>query len=85
MGIASAIHLFATLLKNFEGGGHVMGSAHPGGGAYPPTLGRLLENCPILHHAFACDYCLPKSSLLPAENSFLADLLDALAGYDYLI
>ncbi|KAH8108407.1 alpha/beta-hydrolase [Phellopilus nigrolimitatus] len=63
-----------------HGGGYVSHSAHPAT-AYAAVPRALLAHTPALRRAFAIEYRL----VGPGAHPFPAQLLDALAGYSYLV
>ncbi|CDO74475.1 hypothetical protein BN946_scf184979.g30 [Trametes cinnabarina] len=68
----------------FHGGAHVRGSAHPSsamGAGYEGLLQHLGPNTRI----FSLEYRLASAAPFAQENPFPAALLDAIAGYRYLI
>ncbi|KZT03149.1 alpha/beta-hydrolase [Laetiporus sulphureus 93-53] len=69
----------------FHGGGYVMSSSHPNGGPTGPICSGILGNCTTVTRIFSCGYRLSSSYPYPAANPFPAALLDALAGYQYLL
>jgi acetyl esterase/lipase len=63
-----------------------MGSAHPAGYAYPYLTNSLLAaSRGLLKRAFALEYRLLRAKPFTPEIGFPAPLLDALAGYHYLL
>ncbi|TBU48326.1 alpha/beta-hydrolase [Dichomitus squalens] len=68
----------------FHGGGHVMGSARPGGGSMPIFKGFLEHLGPNLR-IFALEYRISSAAPFEPANPFPASLVDAVAGYRYLI
>ncbi|KAJ7589183.1 alpha/beta-hydrolase [Mycena floridula] len=72
------------VILHLHSGGHIMGSAHPKGGPAGPVCSGLLQHTQI-KRIFACGYRLSSSAPYPAVNPFPAGVLDALAGYNYLI
>lgn len=67
------------------GGGYIVGSAHPEGGAIGPISSILLKHCAGISRVFAGGYRLSSSAPFPAKNPFPAALFDALASYYHLI
>ncbi|KAF8844668.1 alpha beta-hydrolase [Paxillus ammoniavirescens] len=68
----------------FHGGGYIQMSAHPK--AMTSNIVRaLIELDDSAPHALALEYRLSSTSPLPDRNPFPAALLDALAGYNYLV
>lgn len=73
------------VLYYLHGGGHVMGSAHPKSPSAPIVNG-FLEKCPrVFERAFGLDYRVASSAPYPAKNPFPTAVIDALAGYRYLV
>ncbi|KAK7032824.1 Alpha/Beta hydrolase protein [Favolaschia claudopus] len=73
------------VLYLLHGGGFVMGSAAP---SFLPTATickGLLQTVPHLSRIFALEYRLSSGPPFPSTNSFPASLIDAIAGYRYLI
>jgi acetyl esterase/lipase len=67
-----------------HGGGYCEWSAHPS----DPTaeIARsLLQHCGTVHRVFSIEYRLSSTPPDPPANPFPAALLDALAGYNYLV
>ncbi|KAJ7631434.1 hypothetical protein DFH06DRAFT_1005096, partial [Mycena polygramma] len=73
------------VIMHLHSGGHVMGSADPKGGSAGPFCSGLLEHCPEIRRLFSCEYRLASSAPFHVANPFPAGLLDALAGYNYLV
>ncbi|KAI9061123.1 alpha/beta-hydrolase [Trametes sanguinea] len=72
------------VVYHFHGGGHIMGSAHPKtpiGPVYEGYLQHLGPNTRI----FGLQYRLSSAAPFTPANPFPASLLDAIAGYRYLI
>ena len=68
----------------FHGGGYVLLSAHPR--AFTSNILRpLLELNDTVPRAFSVEYRLSSGNPLPDQYPFPAALLDALAGYNYLV
>jgi len=72
------------VIYTLHGGGYRIGSAHPKDltAAIPRTL---LSSCDIVHRTFSIEYRLSAGAPDPPVNPFPAALLDALAGYNYLV
>jgi acetyl esterase/lipase len=67
-----------------HGGAYVRSSAHPED--FTATIPRgLLEHAESVHYAFSIEYRISSTSPNPIANPFPAALLDALAGYNYLV
>ncbi|KAJ7169109.1 alpha/beta-hydrolase [Mycena crocata] len=71
------------VIMHLHSGGHVMGSAHPKGGPAGPFCNGLVQYSS--YKVFSCGYRLSSSAPHPAANPFPAGVLDALAGYNYLV
>ncbi|KAI1789469.1 alpha/beta-hydrolase [Ganoderma leucocontextum] len=72
------------VVYHFHGGGHVSGTAHPKGGSAPLYEGYL-EHFGKNVRIFGLEYRLSSAAPLNAENPFPASLIDAIAGYRYLV
>ena len=73
------------VIYRFHGGGYVLSSAHPSDVAASIPKG-ILEHCDSVQRTFALEYRLSsRPPYKPAANPFPAALLDALAGYNYLV
>ncbi|KAF8057580.1 alpha/beta-hydrolase [Lyophyllum atratum] len=68
----------------FHGGGHVSGSSNPRADS-APIVPVLLEKTSVVERAFALEYRLSSAPPFEAANPFPASLIDAIAGYKYLI
>jgi len=67
-----------------HGGSYVGLSAHPN--SPPSAIPRnLLARCPSVKRSFAIEYRLSSTDPNPRENPFPAALIDAVAGYFYLV
>ncbi|KAJ7574266.1 alpha/beta-hydrolase [Mycena floridula] len=73
------------VILHLHSGGHVMGSAHSKSGPAVPVSNGFLQHYPRIKRIFSCSYRLSSSFPYPALNPFPAGLLDALAGYNYLV
>ncbi|KAK0203485.1 alpha/beta-hydrolase [Desarmillaria ectypa] len=73
------------VIYHFHGGGFVMGTAHPSNGSMATLANGLLEHFPANTHLFALEYRLSSHEPFAVANPFPAALLDALAGYKYLV
>ncbi|KAJ3796265.1 Alpha/Beta hydrolase protein [Lentinula aff. detonsa] len=72
------------IVYSLHGGAYVTFSAHRS----DPTavIGRsLLHHVDSVHGVFSCEYRLSSGEGMEAQNSFPAALIDALAGYVYLV
>ncbi|KAF9220925.1 alpha/beta-hydrolase [Gyrodon lividus] len=73
------------VLYHFHGGGYVMGTSSPSS-AVGAMLNRMLELSPgVLNRAFGLGYRVSSAAPFPAANPFPAALIDAVAGYRYLV
>ncbi|KAH9847564.1 alpha/beta-hydrolase [Lenzites betulinus] len=73
------------VIYGFHGGGFVMGSAHPDF-ATGYIYRKMFDYVPNgYERIFQCEYRLSWSDPLPTQGAFPASLLDALAGYQYLV
>ncbi|KAL7280893.1 hypothetical protein ACG7TL_005837 [Trametes sanguinea] len=72
------------VIYGFHGGGFIMGSAHP---TFPTgyIYKRMLDYAKGYERIFQMDYRLASSNPHPMKNGFPASLIDALAGYKYLV
>ncbi|KAI0052059.1 alpha/beta-hydrolase [Auriscalpium vulgare] len=73
-----------TVLYHFHGGGFVMGTAHPSNGPGKTLLDGFLEHTNV-PRIFALEYRLSVAPPFGSENAFPAALIDAIAGYRYLV
>lgn len=73
------------VLYTLHGGGYVGHSAHPRDGCSEIPRGILKHTSPSLVRALAVEYRLTRPSPVNPNNSFPAALLDAIAGYNYLV
>lgn len=72
------------VLLFLHGGGYVALSAHPSEQTSRiPT--QIMRACPSMHRSFAVEYRLASMPPKPQAGAFPTQLLDALAGYWYLI
>ncbi|EEB96824.1 hypothetical protein MPER_03971 [Moniliophthora perniciosa FA553] len=70
---------------SLHGGGYISGTAHPSG-SYASICRALLEETDLsVKSVFALEYRLSSTFPLEPSNPFPAALLDALAGYNYLV
>ncbi|KAH7887281.1 alpha/beta-hydrolase [Phlebopus sp. FC_14] len=73
------------VLYFLHGGGYIMGTACPAGPS-GPVIADLVKHCSaILDRAFCLDYRLSSSAPLKVANPFPAAIIDAVAGYRYLV
>ncbi|KAL1695441.1 Alpha/Beta hydrolase protein [Schizophyllum commune] len=72
------------VLYSLHGGGFTVGSAHPDH-IFSNVARRIMDSSKTVRRAFAIEYRLSKASNGKRENPFPAALIDALAGYKYLI
>ncbi|KAI0766612.1 alpha/beta-hydrolase [Trametes elegans] len=72
------------VIYTLHGGGFVMGSAHP---SFPTSniSNRMLTYAKGYERIFHIDYRLASTDPLPRAGAFPAALVDALAGYKYLV
>ncbi|KAF8624842.1 hypothetical protein AX15_005723 [Amanita polypyramis BW_CC] len=72
------------LVYHFHGGGYTRLSAHPS--AVTANISReLLKHADQVHRTFSIEYRLSSTTPFHVANPFSAALIDALAGYDYLV
>ena len=72
------------VVYNMHGGGYIRLSAHPKD--VTATIPRgMLEHVDSVHRTFSIEYRLSSTTPNPIANPFPAALLDALAGYNYLV
>ncbi|KAK2463212.1 hypothetical protein APHAL10511_004867 [Amanita phalloides] len=82
--IASAPTAAEKLVYFLHGGGYTLLSAHPS--APTATISRgLLDFADSVHRIFAVEYRLSSAEPFTVANPFPAALIDALAGYNYLV
>ncbi|KAH7904382.1 alpha/beta-hydrolase [Hygrophoropsis aurantiaca] len=73
------------VLYHFHGGGFLAGTASPTG-QYAPIMNGILEHAGgVVDRAFGLDFRLASAAPRKVENPFPAQLLDAIAGYRYLV
>jgi acetyl esterase/lipase len=72
------------VVYNMHGGAYIRLSAHPSDPTATIPRG-LLEHVDSVHRIFSIEYRLSSTTPNPVANPFPAALLDALAGYHYLI
>jgi acetyl esterase/lipase len=84
IGVTAPPQAGEKLVYFLHGGGYIQCSAHPGDitAAIPRGLLKSIES---VHRVFAIEYRLSSGELSTAVNPFPAALLDALAGYNYLV
>ncbi|KAJ6579491.1 alpha/beta-hydrolase [Mycena vulgaris] len=73
------------VLYILHGGGHVSGSANPKLDSAPVTAPILDKANGLISRAFAAEYRLCSALPFQPANPFPANLLDVVAGYNYLI
>ncbi|CCM07010.1 uncharacterized protein FIBRA_09329 [Fibroporia radiculosa] len=72
------------VIYELHGGGFVTGNASPkGNSAY--FCNQMLQFCDGYHRIFQVEYRLSQGLPLPPKNPFPAALIDAIAGYNYLV
>jgi acetyl esterase/lipase len=67
-----------------HGGGYTQLSAHPSDSA-AAIIRNIIQYCQPVQRAFALEYRLSSTDPLPSANPFPAALIDAIAGYNYLV
>lgn len=73
------------VLLSFHGGAYTMFSAHPNDPTYAILKG-ILRRCPDnVHRAFGPEYRLASGKEGDCKNPFPSQLIDAIAGYNYLV
>ena len=73
-----------VVLMHLHGGGYKIFSAHPS--SLPSNIPRsILEHAQTIKRTFNVEYRLTKPPVTAPKNSFPAALLDAIAGYNYLV
>jgi acetyl esterase/lipase len=72
------------VLYSFHGGSYTQMSAHPQD-SVAVIIRNIIRYCQHVQRAFALEYRLSSTDPLPNANPFPAALIDAIAGYDYLI
>ncbi|KAG9316167.1 alpha/beta-hydrolase [Chiua virens] len=73
------------VLYHFHGGGYVMGSASPNGQSGSALADYVRECSGVVERGFFLNYRLSSAAPFQPENPFPAAVIDALAGYKYLI
>jgi acetyl esterase/lipase len=73
------------VLLSFHGGAYTMFSAHPDDPTYSILKGILRGFPENVHRAFGPEYRLASGKEGDCENSFPSQLIDAIAGYNYLV
>ncbi|KAG5639419.1 hypothetical protein H0H81_002951 [Sphagnurus paluster] len=82
--VGSAPTLGEKVLYHLHGGGYIRLSAHPSD--LTAVIARnILQYADSIHRSFSIEYRLSSHKPYPVENPFPAALLDALAGYNYLV
>lgn len=72
------------VLYHLHGGGYIRLSAHPCDMTAAIARG-ILQHTESIHRVFALEYRLSSSKPFEVENPFPSALIDALAGYNYLV
>jgi acetyl esterase/lipase len=72
------------VLYSLHGGAYTLLSAHPTD-SVAVIIRNIIRHCQPVQRAFALEYRLSSTDPLPNANPFPAALIDAVAGYDYLI
>jgi acetyl esterase/lipase len=72
------------VVYNMHGGAYIRLSAHPNDPTAAIPRG-LLQHVESVHRTFSIEYRLSSTTPNPVANPFPAALLDALAGYNYLV
>ncbi|KAJ3903323.1 hypothetical protein F5879DRAFT_923166 [Lentinula edodes] len=72
------------VIYSLHGGGYITFSAHPSDMTAAIARG-LLQHVDSVHRVFSCEYRLSSGEGVRAQNPFPAALIDALAGYVYLV
>ncbi|KAI0340622.1 alpha/beta-hydrolase [Trametopsis cervina] len=72
------------VVYHLHGGGFVIGTAHPSG-LTRPAFDGFIEHFPSHPRVFALEYRLSSTSPFTPSNPFPAALIDAIAGYNYLV
>ncbi|KAJ7750482.1 alpha/beta-hydrolase [Mycena maculata] len=73
------------VIYHLHGGGFVMGSGSPAFLPTAATIEGILEHVPQFSRVYALEYRLASGAPFPTCNPFPTALIDAIAGYDYLI
>ncbi|KAJ4470110.1 alpha/beta-hydrolase [Lentinula aciculospora] len=73
------------VMIHFHGGGYVMSSGAPSDTTTPPICNGFLEHFSTINRVFALEYRIASAKPFGPANPFPAPVLDALAGYVYLI
>ena len=82
--VASPPQAGEKLIYSLHGGGYIQGSAHPTD--IMATIPRgFLKSVESVHRVFALEYRLSSGEPPTTVNPFPAALLDAIAGYNYLV
>ena len=82
--VESASQLEEKVVYHLHGGGYITLSAHPNDIPAPVAMGFLDVVDPVTR-VFALEYRLASGKPLKTEHPFPTQLLDALAGYNYLV
>jgi len=72
------------VLYSLHGGAYTQLSAHPKD-PVGVIIRNIIRHCQPVQRAFALEYRLSSTDPLPNANPFPAALIDAVAGYDYLV
>ncbi|KAI0041520.1 alpha/beta-hydrolase [Auriscalpium vulgare] len=72
------------VIYHFHGGGFVMGTAHPSSGPVKTLFDGFFKHSQV-PRIFALEYRLSVAPPFGSENAFPAALIDAIAGYRYLV
>lgn len=73
------------IIYALHGGGYVAHSAHPDDGTSNIPRGMLEHTSPSVTRSLAVEYRLTKPPSITPSNPFPAALIDAIAGYNYLV
>ncbi|KAK2462087.1 hypothetical protein APHAL10511_006550 [Amanita phalloides] len=82
--VASPLVAGEKVVYHLHGGAYVRCSAHPSDKTTNITRG-LLECADLVRRTFSVEYRLSSTDPFPVANPFPAALIDALAGYNYLV
>ncbi|PFH50285.1 hypothetical protein AMATHDRAFT_145470 [Amanita thiersii Skay4041] len=84
IGVAATPSKGEKVIYHLHGGAFVRHSAHPND-PVAAIGGGFLKNCTNIRHVFSVEYRLSTHKPYDIANPFPAALLDALAGYNYLV